>query len=113
MSAASHQPAVQSASTAPSPINELPDELLVACAAFLDFPRDLLNFGQSHKRANALPTDHLWREFCVRRWAAWPRYAHASARGGARRAISWSKLAEQVSALRGRRRAHDDHRRGD
>ena len=82
MSAAS-QPAVQSASTAPSPISELPDELLVACAAFLDFPRDLLNFGESHKRANALPTDHLWREFCVRRWAAWPRYALTQAREAA------------------------------
>ena len=56
------------------PLDELPDELLVAVASFLAAPHDLLDFSAACRRTSALPTNHLWRALCAQRWAPWPRY---------------------------------------
>ena len=79
-------------------LDELPDELHVAVAAFLPTPRDLARFCATNKRATGYNTHQLWRRLCAARWADWPRYALTPARE------AW--LAEQHATLdwRGRYR---------
>ena len=52
----------------------LPAELVVAVAASLACPRDLLAYCAACRRLRDLPVDHLWRGLCVVRWEPWPYY---------------------------------------